>query len=154
YRMSTPVNSSAQFLDEYFTECEEHLDSIHRQLIAMEGFVNRHRLDRAIVYDLLRAYHSVKGLSAMASIHAAEQAAHAMEEVLRGIRQAGTGPTESIMEMLVSGTLAIEEIIAARRNRTVPDIGVAARGLWRFQFSPSAELSARGINVTSIRSRL
>jgi two-component system chemotaxis sensor kinase CheA len=152
--MSTAVNSSAQFLDEYFTECGEHLDSSQRQLIAMEGFVNRNRIDLAIVDELLRAFHSLKGLSAMASIHAVEQAAHAMEEVLRDIRQAGRGPTESIMEMLASGTSAIEEIIAARRNRTVPDIGVAARGLWRFQFSPSAELSARGINVTSIRSRL
>src|SRR4030095_10859851 len=80
YPVSTTVNSSAQFLDEYFTECEEHLDSIHRQLIAMEGFVNRNRIDLAIVDELLRAFHSLKGLSAMASMHAAEQAAHVMEE--------------------------------------------------------------------------
>ena len=45
--MSSDVNSSTQFLDEYFAECEEHLDSIHRHLIVVEGFVNRSRIERA-----------------------------------------------------------------------------------------------------------
>jgi two-component system chemotaxis sensor kinase CheA len=164
FKMSAHGNSFTQVLDEYFTECEEHLDSIHRHLIVMEGFVNRNLIDLNVVDELLRAFHSVKGLSAMASVHAAEQAAHTMEEVIRDLKQSGTGPTEIVMEMLVSGTGVIEEIIAARRNqRTFQEIGppqpripsvAAPRSLWRFQFSPSAELSSRGINVARIRSRL
>jgi two-component system, chemotaxis family, sensor kinase CheA len=86
---------------EYFTECEEHLDWIHRHLIMMEGFTNRNLIDLNIVDELLRAFHSVKGLSAIASVHAAKQAAHAMEEVIRDLKQAGTGPTDIAMEMLV-----------------------------------------------------
>src|SRR6185436_9718747 len=58
-----------------------------------------------------------------------------------------------------------EQVIAALRDRRPPpDIAavlshfasvVAPQScLWDFQFTPSAELSARGINVTSTRSRL
>ena len=160
--MSSDVNSSTQFLDEYFAECEEHLDSIHRHLIVVEGFVDRSRIDPDVIDELLRSLHSVKGLSAMASIHEAEQAAHAMEDVLLDLQREGTVPTGYVMEILASGTGAIEEALATRRHqRPVPEVGASLShistppsNLWRFQFSPSVELSARGINVTTIRSRL
>src|ERR1051326_4518664 len=202
--MSSEDNSLTQFLDDYFAECEEHLGSIHRHLLVMDGFVNRGRVDPEVVDELLRALHSLKGLSAMVGICEAEQVAHAMEGALRKLKQAGTVPTESTMEALAGGTSVIEQVIAARRDqKPVPDIGVVlsritpdertrakreaerpkpqvmqARGererdsakpqatgaaikteappsrLWRFQFSPSVELSARGVNVNTIRSHL
>jgi len=194
--MSPEDNSLTEFLDDYFAECEEHLGAIHRHLLVMESFVDRSRIDfldgaisgshsqpliPEVVDELLRAFHSLKGLSAMAGIHEAEQVAHAMEDALRDLKQNGTGPTEAVMEALASGTSVIEQVIAARRDqKPVPDIspaGWALSGLhsqplmspvlsritpvaappnrvWSFQFSPSAELSARGINVNSIRSRL
>src|ERR1051325_1346722 len=120
--MSSGDTSLTEFLDDYFAECEEHLASIHRDLLVMDGFVNRGRIDTEVVDELLRAFHSLKGLSSMAGIPEAEQAAHAIEDVLRDLKLAGTGPTESTMEALASATSVIEQVITARgRNIAKPN---------------------------------
>jgi two-component system, chemotaxis family, sensor kinase CheA len=163
--MTSQDNSFSEFLDDYFAESEEHLGSIRRHLLVMEGFVNRDRIDPHVVGELFRALHSLKGLSGMVGVHEAEQVVHAMEDALRDVKRAGAGPTERVMEAFASGTRIIEQVIAALRDRKPPpDIAavlshfasvVAPQScLWDFQFTPSAELSARGINVTSTRSRL
>jgi two-component system chemotaxis sensor kinase CheA len=163
--MTSQENSFSEFLDDYFAESEEHLGSIRRHLLVMEGFVNRDRLDPQVVDELFRALHSLKGLSGMVGFHEAEQVAHAMEDALRDVKRADAGPTEGAMEAFAGGTRIIEQVIAARRDqKPVPDISAALSrlsavmapqaGLWKFRFTPTAELSARGINVNSVRSRL
>jgi two-component system chemotaxis sensor kinase CheA len=162
--MSSEDNSFTEFLDDYFAESEEHLGSLRRHLLAMESFVNRDRIDADIVDDLLYALHSLKGLSAMAGVREAEQVAHAMEDSLRDIKKSGKGPSDDVMEALASGAAFIEQVVAARRERKAgPEITAILSRLnvttsparfWRFQFNPSPELSSRGINVNSIRSRL
>src|SRR5438552_17282937 len=163
--MSSEDNSATEFLDDYFAESEEHLGSIRRHLLVMEAFANRNRIDPDVVDELLCALHSLKGLSAMVGVHEAEQVAHAMEDSLRDMKLAGTRPTDVAMEALASGTSVIEQAVAARREQKPgPDINTVLSRLtavvpapipvWRFRFVPSAELSARGINVNSIRSRL
>src|SRR5438552_12690398 len=163
--MSSEDNSATEFLDDYFLESEEHLGSIRRNLLVMEAFANRNRIDPGVVDELLGALHSLKGLSAMVGFHEAEQVAHAMEDSLRNMKLAGTGPTEGVMEALASGTSIIEQAIAARQEqKTGPDTNAVLsrltasatkpKPLWHFRFSPSTDLSARGIDVNSIRSRL
>jgi two-component system chemotaxis sensor kinase CheA len=166
--MSSEDNSSAEFLPDYFAECEEHLGSMHRNLLVLEGFAGRNRIDpevSEVVDELLNALHSLKGLSAMVGFHEAEQVAHAMEDALQHLKKAGTGPTEGVMESVAMVTNLLEQVITARRDqKTAPDTTAFLSRMtaqeaptvrqWRFQFSPAAELSARGISVNSIRSRL
>jgi two-component system chemotaxis sensor kinase CheA len=70
-----------------------------------------------------------------------------------------------MMEAFTFGTRITEQVIAARReHKSVPDVSAALSQfaavmapqscLWDFYFAPSTELSARGVNVNSIRSRL
>src|SRR5438477_3273634 len=158
--MSSEDTSVTEFLDDYFLESEEHLGSIRRHMLVMEAFADRNRIDPGVVDELLGALHSLKGLSAMAGVHEAEQVAHAMEDSLRRVKLAGIGPTEGVMEALADGTSIIEQAIAARREQKPgPDIiavllrltagGTKPKPLWRFRFSPSTDLSARGIDVNS-----
>src|SRR5437870_2275186 len=115
--MGPDDNSLTEFLDDYFAECEEHLGSIHRRLLVMEGFVNWNRMDREVVDELLHAFHSLKGLCAMVGIHEAEQVAHAMEATLRDLKQTGTGPTKGMIEALADGTSIIEQVMTSRRHQ-------------------------------------
>jgi two-component system chemotaxis sensor kinase CheA len=163
-------HSYTEFLDDYFIESEEHLASIRRHLLVLEGLVGRNcpfaeaPEGPRIMGELLRALHSLKGLSAMAGVYEAEEIAHAMEDSLRAIEQSAAGPAESVMEALVGATSAIEQVVAARHEqRPTPGVQpILSRlattetpgKLWRCQFRPSAELFARGVHVNSIRSRL
>ena len=65
--------------------------TIRRSLIALERFVDRDGIDLRVVDELARAFHWVKGLSALASIREAEETAEAMECVLGSLGQTGAG---------------------------------------------------------------
>src|SRR5947207_3508330 len=121
--MSFEDNSFTEFLADYFAESEEHLGSIRRHLLVMEGFPSRNRIDPGVVDELFYALHSLKGLSAMAGIHEAAEVAHAMEDSLRDLRQTAKGATDGALEALASGTSVIEQVVAARREQKPgPDI--------------------------------
>ena len=112
--MKTEDVSFTEFLDDYFSESEEHLGSIRRYLLVMEGFVNSVPMDPGVpdaMNELLHALHSIKGLSAMVGIREAEQAAHDMEVSLRDMKQAGTGNWDKLQPM-------IDRIEAARASGT------------------------------------
>src|SRR4029078_6083449 len=76
-----------QFLDDYYAECDEHLVSIRRSLVTLEDEVGAGTLDRAVLDNLFRSFHTLKGISGMVGLAAAEQLAHYLESYLRELRE-------------------------------------------------------------------
>jgi two-component system chemotaxis sensor kinase CheA len=171
----------AQFLDDYYAECDEHLVSIRRSLVKLEEEVNEQTVDRALLDNLFRSFHTLKGISGMVGLTAAEQLAHHLESYLRELREGSLRLSEPGFEALVAGVSLLEDVINARRNdQPLPSIeeivarvqNVAADSLsttaerlskpdeteenqrWEIEFTPTAELAERGVNVNSVRSRL
>jgi two-component system chemotaxis sensor kinase CheA len=187
----------AEFLDDYFAESEEHLTILRRDLLALEGFVNKPLVERALLDELFRSFHSLKGISGMVGVREAEHLAHEMESYLRALRQDQATLTEEGMDGLIAGTKMLERVISAKRKQnpppdiahviaqiesTIPNDAPASQPhstgsgssehsnpaleeqaagasasyvrTWRFEFIPSPDLSARGINVNTVRARL
>jgi two-component system chemotaxis sensor kinase CheA len=186
----------AEFLDDYFAESEEHLIILRRSLLALERFVNQKQINRSLLDELFRSFHSLKGISGMVGVREAEQLAHHLESYLRVLRQNQIVLTQTGMDCLISSTKLLEQVIAARRQQQpTPDItpcvlqlegllpdepqatasaqalvassgsqsdengalanaGQSALPLWRFEFIPTPELAARGVNINIIRARL
>ncbi|HKG23923.1 MAG TPA: chemotaxis protein CheA, partial [Blastocatellia bacterium] len=190
----------SEFIDDYFAESEDHLTILRRGLLALDRFVNKPRIERPLLDEIFRSFHSLKGISGMVGVREAEQLAHEMESYLRALRHDQVTLTEEGMEGLMAGTKMLEQVISAKREqKPPPDIapvvaqivstipndaqaspatsspggepaaaedsrasggGRAVRRegsdsrIWRFEFIPSAELSARGINVNTVRARL
>jgi two-component system, chemotaxis family, sensor kinase CheA len=114
----------AEFIDDYFVECDEHLGVARNSLLALEAFVGREQLDRSLLDELFRSFHSVKGLSAMVGVRGAEQLAHQMESYLSALRKGQVRLTAGGLEALITGVKTLEQVIAARRSQTpAPDIG-------------------------------
>ena len=116
----------AQFLDDYYAECEEHLTLVRRHLLALEEQIGRPTVEPALLDELFRSFHTLKGISAMVGLGEAEQLAHHMESYLLALRQQHHAPLGAEgVEALMSGTTVLEQVVAARRkNETAP--GVAA----------------------------
>ena len=170
----------AEFLDDYFAESEEHLTLLRRGLLALERFVNTPQVERTLLDELFRSFHSLKGISGMVGVREAEHLSHHMESYLRALRQDQTMLTPEGMNGLIAGTKMLEQVIAARRvHNPTPDIArvvaqlesiiaddkpaaleppadPAAGGAktWRVEFLPTPELAARGINVNTVRAQL
>ena len=165
---------------DYFAEADEHLLAIRRALLMLDG-VERPDPSSAVLEELFRSCHSLKGISAMVELREAEVIAHHMESCLRGIRQGETALDPANLETLLAGANALEAVIVARREGTTPPTGeqviAALRSMassqmdgkrvashhstpdavahaWTVRFVPSPELVARGIKVDTIRARL
>ena len=108
-----------QFIEEYFTECDEHLATMRRTLLALESRQDGRQRDAAVsaahLHALRRALHTVKGLSGMVGLACAERLAHAMEDALRNVSAEETSIGPELLEALFSGTRHLEACIASRR---------------------------------------
>lgn len=113
----------AQFLDDYFAECDEHLTLVRRNLLALEEQAGRPEVDPALLDELFRSFHTLKGISAMVDLSEAEQLAHHMESYLRALRQKEARPGVEGVETLMAATTVLERVIAARhKDEAIPAI--------------------------------
>jgi two-component system chemotaxis sensor kinase CheA len=171
-----------QFLDDYYAECDEHLVSIRRALVVLEDELHTGTLDRTLLDNLFRSFHTLKGISGMVGLSAAEQLAHDLESYLRELRDGTVTLSATGFGALVDGVSLLEAVINARRHdQPLPAIDeivarlqdVSAQSTtnvehsstgakkktspatrWQAEFTPTAELSERGVNVNSVRARL
>ena len=170
----------SSFMDDYFAEADEHLLAIRRCLLMLDG-VERPDPSSALLEELFRSCHSLKGISAMVELHEAEVLAHHMESCLRAVRQGETALDPANLETLLAGANALEAVIVARREGQPLPAGeqviAGLRGMastqvddrrfpsaesapvrsvrsWKVRFVPSPELVGRGIKVDTIRARL
>lgn len=110
----------AQFLDDYYAECDEHLTLARRHLLALEAQVGQTRVNQSLLDELFRSFHTLKGISGMVGLGAAEQLAHHMESYLRALRQGETALGMEGVEALIAGASMLEQVIGARRNEQTP----------------------------------
>jgi two-component system chemotaxis sensor kinase CheA len=107
--------SFSDFLDDYYAECDEHLMGARRLLLALETSIGRGPVNRSVLDELFRHFHSLKGISGMVELRAAEQLAHHLEDYLRVLRAGEAEPTRDGLDALFAGTQTLEQVIAARR---------------------------------------
>jgi two-component system chemotaxis sensor kinase CheA len=140
----------AEFLDDYFAECDEHLTLVRRGLLMLETFIDQPRLDRALLDELFRSFHSLKGISAMVGVRQAEQLAHDMESYLRGLRDEQLALTTPGLDGLIAGTKMLEQVVAARRDQLpAPDIASVMAQLDALVASPSHSDEASLLEASS-----
>jgi two-component system chemotaxis sensor kinase CheA len=134
----------AQFLDDYFAECDEHLTLVRRHLLALEEQLGRPDVDPSLLDELFRSFHTLKGISAMVDLSEAEQLAHHMESYLRALRQKEARPGVEGVETLMAAATVLERVIAARRRDETPptiDSTVARLRALHKEAAPTAEPS-------------
>ena len=172
-------NFFAGFMEDYFAECDDHLTTVRRLLLAIEPDAGVRSVSPARLEELFRAFHSLKGLSGMVELREAELLAHHLESYLRELRGEGVVLSAAGLNALIQGTELLERVIAARRLDQPPPpiddalvrlgaLGTPAPGTptavppvpgsspehWLIRFAPSPELAERGINVDRVRAQL
>ncbi len=183
---ATPHDDLAfpDFLDDYFAECDEHLVGARRLLLALEASIGRTEINRQVLDELFRHFHSLKGISGMVELRQAEDLAHCLEDYFRVLRNGSARLSAEGMDALFDGTQLLEQVIAVRRSggtfpataQVVSRIAQLVEGIagsretaiandtdgalstalprWRCTFAPNADLVARGIRVDTVRGRL
>jgi two-component system chemotaxis sensor kinase CheA len=118
--VTTDNTPFSDFLDDYFAECDDHLMGVRRLLLTLEASVGRTEINRSALDELFRHFHSLKGISGMVEVRAAEDLAHGLEDYLRALRQGETVLTSGGVDALFDGAQVLEQVIGAKRAGEEP----------------------------------
>ena len=130
-------NLGAEFLDDFYAECDEHLIAIRQALVALEGSVGKIQPDGPTVEKLFRSFHSFKGNSAIIGLRPAEELAHAAEDFLRELARGQSSVTSEGLDLLMSVTQRLEQIVANHREqKKLPDAGSLIEQLRQHSHKP------------------
>jgi two-component system chemotaxis sensor kinase CheA len=175
--MTEPRDASfrARFLDDYIAECEDHLAALRRTLLMLDGLAGA-ALPPPVIEELLRRFHSLKGISGMVEFREAEALAHESESYLRALQKGTATLTDGGIQALIDGNRLFDRLIEnLRKGEPAPDIslllarltelaggGSTAGGagghqepaVSRVTFTPRPDLQERGVTVNTVRQRL
>ncbi len=190
--IQTDSDFFAEILEDYYAECDEHLTAVRENLLSLESGIGQKKADYALVDDLFRRFHSLKGMSGMVGYEEVAEVAHHLESYLRLLRKEQVTLTAKAYDGLLVGARALEISLVARRQQQQPQNNdsvialletmgsareaasapgpaadpmalsenvreqltaavAAGQRIWQFEFEPSPELAAKGVNVNFIR---
>ncbi|HEU4727616.1 MAG TPA: response regulator, partial [Kofleriaceae bacterium] len=100
----------------FFDEATERIAALAGKLIEIE----RHPADHELVRDVFRDLHTVKGSSAMVGLAPVNQLAHAAEDLVGQIRDAGRAVDAPVIDALLAALDALRDMLGqARTHRAV-----------------------------------
>lgn len=127
-----PPELQRELLDDFFTECDDHLAQIRQFLVQLEPSVGKAQPDPAVVEALFRNFHSFKGISAIVGLREAEELAHATEDYLRELTRGKVTLNEETLELLMQATQRLEQVVVAFRSKhAIPQIDTLLEQLRR-----------------------
>src|SRR5688572_32718165 len=113
---STDASPGADFMEEFYAECDDYLVEIRRGLLKLEQQVGELSLDRESLEKIFRSFHSLKGICGMAGLGEAERLVHRAEDYLRALSRNEVVLDEAGFDILTIVTQKLEEIIVAHRQ--------------------------------------
>jgi two-component system chemotaxis sensor kinase CheA len=117
------INYFPEFNDDCYAECEEHFTVIRRGLLQLEKLTNADKIDKPLLDELFRSFHTLKGLTGMIGQRDAEKLSHVLETFLRSLTKGNLQLTETILNGFFDGIKMLEALIDALKNkRETPDL--------------------------------
>ncbi|QKG79955.1 chemotaxis protein CheA [Tenuifilum thalassicum] len=104
------VDDLREFEADFYAECDELIGNIKREL------ANGETLSKASINNLLRFYHTLKGISAMMSFHLVENVSHSAESYLKFLYENQLNVSKKGYNLLFEAVKIIEENLEAKGN--------------------------------------
>jgi two-component system chemotaxis sensor kinase CheA len=96
-----------QYLDAFIRESEEEITKLNNSLLALESDPG----DREAMDQIFRTAHTLKGNFGAMGFEDAADLAHAMEDLLDGMREGDMEVTPEVMDLIFAGVDGIEAIV-------------------------------------------
>ena len=117
-----PPELRADLLDDFYAECDELLTSSRNALVQVEANLDQPAVVATQIEALFRYVHSIKGNAAIVGLRVAEELAHRMEDLLRGLAKRKFELNAAMIDALLSATQRLGQIVASHRlGRPVPE---------------------------------
>lgn len=106
--------------EEFFSEAQELVDGISRDLLALDETLKLGRTDPELVNDVFRGVHTLKGLSGLFGATLMAGLSHALEDVLDDLRLGRTELSPPLLDLLFRAIELYTRILAADRGDGAP----------------------------------
>ncbi|OQW94779.1 MAG: hypothetical protein BWK79_04820 [Beggiatoa sp. IS2] len=120
--MSTEITkneaSISEFIDDLYAEYDERLGWVRRDLLVLETLIDQPVAQQTLLDALFRNLHTLKGLSGIVNLNAAEQLIHRMESYLRVVKQKEVQLSLAGLDALITGAQTLEQIISAHHTQS------------------------------------
>lgn len=117
------VNYFPEFNDDCYAECEEHFTIIRRDLLVLENFMNQDKIDKPLLDELFRSFHTLKGLMGMIGQRDAEKLSHVLETYLKSLTKNTAKLSEPMLNGFFEGVKMLETLIDSLKNsKPHPDL--------------------------------
>ncbi|KAA3658718.1 MAG: chemotaxis protein CheA [Chloroflexi bacterium] len=113
-----------QYIPDFLEESDDHIRRSARNLLSLEKAVinpeDKSDEIEAIINDLLRSFHTLKGLSGIVGLTPAIELSHTIESVLEAVWQGKKKISTEIIDSLIKGAQTLEKVITALREENKP----------------------------------
>jgi two-component system, chemotaxis family, sensor kinase CheA len=111
--MADPIDKAR---DDFLPEVQEIIETLSRDLLALEGSLGAGPPDPDLVNDAFRAVHTLKGLAGLFGATRMSHLAHELESLLGDLRLGKRGVDRPAMDLLFSGVEAFGRLLAVEKG--------------------------------------
>jgi two-component system chemotaxis sensor kinase CheA len=106
--------------DEFFSEAQELVDALGRDLLGLDDALKQGRVDVELVNDVFRGVHTLKGLSALFGVTRMAGLSHELEDVLDDLRLGRIELNASLLDLLFRAVTLFARVLSAEKGE-VPE---------------------------------
>ncbi len=104
--------------EEFFSEAQELVESLSRNLLALDAAVRAKTEDPGLVNEAFRAVHTLKGLAGLFGAKRVGTLSHRLEDVLDSLRLGRLPLTESVLDLLFRAVELYGDALSVERARS------------------------------------
>jgi two-component system chemotaxis sensor kinase CheA len=104
--------------DEFFSEAQELVESLSRNLLALDTTLRGGGEDPALINEAFRAVHTLKGLAGLFGAKRVSTLSHRLEDVLDSLRLGRLPLTEGVLDLLFRAVELYGEALGVERARS------------------------------------
>lgn len=102
-----PEYDSSELLEYFLSEADDHINTLDKGIADLEVHPN----SKALIEEMFRAAHTLKGAAALVKLNTTSNVAHRMEDILEGLKEKNIKPSKNISELLSYILDAIKGIV-------------------------------------------
>src|SRR5580692_8729164 len=106
--------------DEFFSEAQELVDGLGRDLLMLDGLLKKGQSDPELINDVFRGVHTLKGLSGLFGATRMAGLSHQLEDVLDDLRLGRLDLTTPVLDLLFQAVSLYARILSAEKGEA-PD---------------------------------
>jgi chemotaxis protein histidine kinase CheA/CheY-like chemotaxis protein len=115
-----PEYDSSELLEYFLSEADDHINTLDKGISDLEVHPN----SKALIEEMFRAAHTLKGAAALVKLNTTSNIAHRMEDILEGLKEKNIKHSKNISELLSYILDAIKGIVydVTQRKPETPEV--------------------------------